>query len=116
MSLAFYDDDLMQWVTEPGIFTLFLGAASNDIRLTRQIEWAGDAGSNARFSIHTKIGDLLDNAETKAVLARFLGVYMGTSQIDALRHQPLNKLSPYVPHLLTPKKLQKIDAELTLIV
>jgi len=105
----------MQWTTEPGSFTLYVGAASNDIRLTRQIEWAGDKGSNARFSAYSKVGELLDNPEAKAVLARFLGAYMETSQINALRHQPLSKLTPYIPHLLDPKKLQSIDAELSKI-
>ncbi len=114
MSLAFFDDGLMQWVTEPGTFTLSVGAASNDIRLTHQIEWAGDEPDSA-FSIQTKLGALLDNPASRAVLTKFLGAYMGTSQIDALRHQPLVKLAPIVPNVLTKDLLQQIDADLAKI-
>jgi beta-glucosidase len=114
MSLAFYDDGLSQWVTELGTFTLYVGAASNDIRLTCQVEWAGDL-PDTQFGIHTKLGHLLENPASKAVLAKFLGAYMGTSQIDALRHQPLVKLAPIVPNVLTPELLQQIEAELAKI-
>ena len=42
MSLAYFDDAQMKWVTDPGTFTAYVGAASNDIRLTHQFEWMGD--------------------------------------------------------------------------
>jgi len=115
MALAFYDDGLMQWVTEPGTFTLYVGAASNDIRLTRQFEWTGDQISDARFSVHSKLSELLDNAEAKFILARFLGEYLGSTQMNTLRYQPLNKLHPYVPQLRDPAILEQIDTALSQI-
>jgi beta-glucosidase len=115
MSLAFYDDGLMQWVTEPGTFTLYVGAASNDIRLTRKFEWAGDPVRDARFSIYTKLSELLENSEANAVLARFLGEYLGSTQMNALRYQPLIKFGPYVPPLRDPEKLEEINVELSKI-
>ena len=112
MSLAFFDDRVMQWVAEAGSFTLYVGAASNDIRLTRQINWLGDAGSQARFNIYCKVGDLLAHPEAKAVLAKYLGDIVDRPHINAMRNEPVIRMAPYLPHSVNPDVLQKINAAL----
>jgi beta-glucosidase len=40
-ALAFYDPAVQDWVTEPGVFELFVGSSSHDIRLQGRFEWVG---------------------------------------------------------------------------
>lgn len=41
-ALAFYDTAVHDWVTEPGTFTLLVGASSCDIHLQGRFNWAGE--------------------------------------------------------------------------
>jgi hypothetical protein len=59
------------------------------------------------------LSELLDNVDAKAILARFLGEYLGSTQMNALRYQPLNKLGPYVPQLRNSVMVEQINSALS---
>jgi beta-glucosidase len=40
-ALAFYDDALNQWVTEPGTFEIFIGGSSEDLQVAARFDWTG---------------------------------------------------------------------------
>jgi len=40
-ALAFYDDAVNQWVTEPGTFEIFIGGSSEDLQVAARFEWTG---------------------------------------------------------------------------
>lgn len=65
----------------------------------------------------TTIGDLLDNPDTKAVLAKYLPQLVNDSngQIDQARGMTLRGIQQYAPDMLTDKVLNDIDAELAKI-
>ncbi len=44
--LAYYDDNLKKWVAEPGVFELFVGASSQDLRVAAQFELLAAPGGN----------------------------------------------------------------------
>src|SRR5262249_36010080 len=60
----------------------------------------------------TPIGALLDNPDTKAVLAKYAPRVVQSPQIDAVRDRPLKYLQQYDPTGLSDAVLQQIDAEL----
>jgi beta-glucosidase len=42
-SLKYYDDELMEWVVEPGTFELFIGGSSHDLQVAARFEWIGSS-------------------------------------------------------------------------
>lgn len=60
----------------------------------------------------TTIGDLLDNAETKAILDKYVPGMSSNPQIDMARGMTLRSVAQYSPDTMTPELLEKIDAEL----
>ena len=37
-ALRFYDDRLMKWVAEPGVFELFIGGSSHDLQVAARFD------------------------------------------------------------------------------
>ena len=65
------------------------------------------------FSIHTKIGDLLENADAKAILAKYFGEEaINSPQMALSKGFTLKQISSYRPDLLNEEQLQSIDEEL----
>jgi para-nitrobenzyl esterase len=62
----------------------------------------------------TTLGDLLDNPNSKAVLAKYVPVLTQGGQVDQARPMTLKALQQYMPDL-TDEMLGKIDAELAKI-
>jgi hypothetical protein len=69
------------------------------------------AASAPAYSSATKIGILLDNPATKAVLLAIIPDVVNNPQIDQGRDMQLLEIAQYVP-TLTPEVYAKIDAEL----
>lgn len=60
----------------------------------------------------TTIGDLLDNAEAKAVLQKHLPTVVNSDQIDMARGMTLKDIQTYAPDDVTDAKLAAINHDL----
>jgi hypothetical protein len=69
------------------------------------------AAAAPAYSSATKIGILLDNPATKAVLMQFIPDVVNNPQIEQGRDLQLLEIAQYVPEL-TPAMYAKIDAAL----
>ncbi len=63
----------------------------------------------------TKLGVLLDNAATKAILQKYIPDVIGNPQIVMARGITLAALAPYTGGKLSNETLAKIDADLSKI-
>lgn len=58
------------------------------------------------------IGALVDNEETRAALDRHLPGISTLRQLDVARPLTLEDIRPFYPDVITPQRLQQLDAEL----
>ncbi len=63
----------------------------------------------------TDVGTLLDNPDTKAILAKYLPELISSPQIDMARSMTLQSMQSYAPDKLSDATLAKIDVELAKI-
>jgi hypothetical protein len=73
---------------------------------------AAAAPASAYSTSDTTIGDLLDNAATRAILDKYLPGFSTAEQIDMARAMTLKAVQPYASDTVTDDALAKIDAEL----
>jgi beta-glucosidase len=116
-SLAFYNDARKAWVTEAGEFELMVGSSSRDIHLTGRFEWTSEAvdamvSDKPRLNISLPIKDLLENKASKAILAKYLGPLLDHPQLEMAMSFSLEQVASFVPDMLTPEVMGKIDEEL----
>ena len=64
------------------------------------------------FSIDTKLGDLLDNEQTKAVLEKHMPGISTHPQIGMGRGFALSMVAKFSGGLITDEMLQKVNADL----
>lgn len=77
---------------------------------------AATAPAKAAFSTaDTTIGDLLDNAATKAVLEKHVPAMVGNAQIEMARGMTLKQIQAFAGDALSDDVLAKIDADLAAI-
>jgi hypothetical protein len=94
------------------IAALMLGAA-----LTTMPAYAeekappAEAATPAFSSSATTIGDILDNAEAKAVVEKHLPGFSSHPQIDMARSFTLKAVQGFQPEMITDEILAKIDAD-----
>lgn len=69
---------------------------------------AGQAYSTAE----TDIGTLLDNAETRAVLVKYIPDTVADPQFDLARAMTLRQVQPFAPEKFPDELLARIDADL----
>lgn len=72
---------------------------------------AAEAAKPAFSSATTPIGDILDNAEAKAVVEKHLPGFSSHPQIDMARGFTLKAVQSFQPDMLTDEVLAKIDAD-----
>lgn len=60
----------------------------------------------------SSVGDLLDNAQTKAILDKYLPGFSAAPQIDMARGMTLKSVQAFAPDTVTDDALTKIDADL----
>ena len=73
---------------------------------------AAAAHTPAYSSTDTLIGELLDNAATRAILDKYLPGFSTADQIDAARNMTLRACQQYAPETITDEALAKIDSDL----
>ena len=65
------------------------------------------------FSVETStIGDLLDNADAKAVLEKHMPGFAGNPQIEMARSMTLKQIQGFAPDQIKDETLAKVDADL----
>lgn len=64
------------------------------------------------YSIESKLGDLLDNEQTKAVLEKHLPGISTHPQIGMGKGFPLSMVAKFSGGMITDEALQNIDADL----
>lgn len=64
------------------------------------------------LSINSNLGDLLDNADSKAILEKHLPGISTHPQIGMGRGFPLKMVAGFSGGLITPEALEKVDADL----
>lgn len=69
----------------------------------------------APFSVDLSIGELLDNAQSKAVLAKHLGNEFVQTVPASGRELSLRQIAEFIPDQLNPAKLQAIESDLSKI-
>lgn len=70
----------------------------------------------AKFSTAAStIGDLIDNAEAKAVLMKYIPDLVGNAQIEMARSMTLKQIQGFAGDALSDAVLAKIDADLAAI-
>lgn len=64
------------------------------------------------FSTESKLGDLLDNEQTKAILEKHLPGISTHPQIGMGKGFPLTVVANFSGGLITPELLEKVNADL----
>ena len=64
------------------------------------------------YSIDTKLGDLLDNEQTKAILEKHMPGISTHPQIGMGRGFPLSTVAKFAGGMITQDMLDKVNAEL----
>ncbi|PKN91399.1 MAG: glycosyl hydrolase [Chloroflexi bacterium HGW-Chloroflexi-6] len=111
-SLAFYDPSVPGWVAEAGAFEVLVGASSADIRLRAGFSYTGDIATLRSFNLNSKIKDLLNNPQAKAVLEKHIPEVLGAPEINMAMDMTLNQIVPFAAEVLTSEKLKAIEADL----
>ena len=112
-SLAFYDPIAGDWVAEAGEFEVLIGASSRDIRGRAAFTWRGDDASGGGLHIGMSLGALLATDKGTAVLKEQLGTeVLENPQINMAMSMTLEQIAPFAGELLSPDKLDAIDAAL----
>lgn len=99
--------------------TMFVAAAAA-LAVVSAPAFAADpapaAAPAAKFSTaSTTIGDLIDNAETKAVLMKHMAPLVSNPQIEMARSMTLKQIQGFAGDQITDDLLAKVDAELAAI-
>ena len=115
-SLKYYDDSLKAWVTEDGLFELFIGGSSNDLQVAATFEWKGIPDQNldnlTRLHIGLPIGDLLNDEAARNVLTTHLGSVIDDPMVERYRQLSLVEIAPRAQGNLTQDILHRINADL----
>ena len=70
------------------------------------------ASASSTYSADSEVGTLLDNADTKAVLIKYVPALVSSPQIEVARGMTLRSLQQFASDMLTNDVLAKIDADL----
>lgn len=77
------------------------------------IDPAPAAAPAPAFSVETStIGDLLDNADAKAVLMKHMPGMAGNPQIEMARSMTLKQIQGFAPDQISDEVLARVDADL----
>jgi hypothetical protein len=98
------------------IAALLLGAAIISVPATAEDKAAAPAAEAAKSAFstaETTIGDILDNAEAKAIVEKHMPGFSAHPQIEMARGFSLKAVQSFQPDQITDELLAKIDADFT---
>jgi len=117
-ALSFYDPKQKQWVAEAGAFQVLVGSSSRDIRAKDSFTLKAPPpveitlSTEARLNVDCTLQEILDDAGGKAVLEKHLEGLLLAPQFSMAMEFSLTQLATFVPDVLTPQKLEEINADL----
>jgi len=116
-ALAYYDEALNQWKTEPGLFEVFIGGSSHDLQVAARFEWRGNLKSafdkSARLHVGLPLEELLGDRISRAVLVKHLGPMLESPQVQRYHKLSLEEIAPQTKGILSLELLQKINLDLS---
>jgi hypothetical protein len=68
------------------------------------------------YTVASPIGSLLDNPDAKAVLTKNIPQIVANPQFEQARTMTLGDIVQFVPDVLTPEMMAKINADLATVV
>ncbi len=126
-SFAYYETSIHDYYVESGDFTVMIGAASNDIRQTVQVNVEGTTELPVCFDRFTAIQDIIDSRKGKEILGPVLEEIFRNSEADAdtdaslgegtaemmekmILEMPIINLSSF--HMMTAEEIDGILAQI----
>lgn len=107
----FFDTLKNGWSTEAGEFEILIGASSRDIRLNGEVVL--EPGKRAaRLHAGLTLQALLDDAEGRAVLSRYLGGSLLTQNMHMARDLTLEQIARHHPTHVPQEMVERIAKEL----
>jgi len=94
------------------MLALFLGVAAMGAPLAAAETGAPSGTHETMTAETTRIGDLLDHPEARAILERHLPDVVNSDQIEMARPMTLKMIQAYAPDSITDEKLAAVDADL----
>jgi len=84
--------------------------------LAQPVAAPAEAASASKYSIKTsKLGELLDNPQTKVILEKYFPEVVHHPQLNEGLDLTLPDVVQYLPDVVTPEKLAAMDSELKTI-
>ncbi|NWG07648.1 MAG: glycoside hydrolase family 3 C-terminal domain-containing protein [Chloroflexi bacterium] len=113
---AFWYFDVVRnkWNTEPGEFEILVGASSRDIRLSGTVTLEPEPRAS-RFHTGLTIRALLDNPESRAIVAKHAGGFLLMEDMSMAIDMTLEQVSANHPNFISPELLAKIEKDLAQI-
>ena len=110
---AFWYFDVVSnaWSTEPGDFEILVGASSRDIRLREMLTLAPEPRAS-RFHTGLTIRTLLDNLESRAVVAKYAGGFLLMEDMSMAMDMTLDQVAANHPTFVSQELLAKIEKDL----
>ena len=80
--LSWYDEDMHDWYAASGKYEVLVGHASDDIRLTAEVQFTTTKTPPLTIDGSTTLGELMGNPKTASVLGQILATAFGTAAGD----------------------------------
>ena len=107
----YFDTQKNAWSTEPGEFEILVGASSRDIRLTDSVTLNPEPRTS-RFHPGLTVKTLLDNPESRAVVAKYVGGFLLMEDMSMAADLTLEQVATNHPNFISHNTLAKIEKEL----
>ena len=110
---AFWYFDIIKntWSTEPGDFEILVGASSRDIRLNGTVTLEPEK-REARLHTGLTIQTLLDDANGRAVISKYLAGFLLMADMSMARAMTLEQVAHHHPGFVPQEMVEKIEKEL----
>jgi beta-glucosidase len=110
---AFWYFDVLQnaWATKPGDFEILVGSSSRDLRLRARFTLA-PALRASRLHTGLTVGNLLDDPDGRAVLAKHLGGLLLMEDMSMVKDMTLDQVAANHPTYVPASLLAKIGEDL----
>jgi beta-glucosidase len=120
--LAYFDVDEEAWITETGLYQVYIGASSRDIRLTDTIiiqneiiRYVGDPSKRAakqKFSLDSRLMDVLSDPRGEKILRDRFGEALEHPQAKLVMRLTLKNIIQMAGDLIPEEAIKGLEKEL----